>query len=125
MSLDPHWLSTIFGILTLGGQGLSTMAFTIFVLSRLVKVRADVDVAGADKFHDLGKLMFAFVMLWAYFTVSQLIIIWSANLPEEIPFYLERLHGAVEPSALLCCSASSCCRSCCFCRAASKRNPKR
>ena len=51
------------------------------------------DVASRDVFHDLGKLMFAFVMLWAYFSVSQLIIIWSGNLPEEIPFYLDRLHG--------------------------------
>ena len=44
-------------------------------------------------FHDLGKLMLAFVMLWAYFSFSQFLIIWSGNLPEEIPFYLERLHG--------------------------------
>ena len=54
-------------------------------------------VATANVFHDLGKLMFAFVMLWAYFSVSQLLIIWSANLPEEIPFYLERLHGPWYP----------------------------
>jgi hypothetical protein len=54
-------------------------------------------VAKPDQFHDLAKLMFAFVMLWAYFSVSQLLIIWSANLPEEIPFYLERLHGVWFP----------------------------
>jgi hypothetical protein len=93
MSLDPHWYSTIFGILTLGGQGLSTMAFTILVLAALAKFEPMSRVADADKFHDLGKLMFAFTMLWAYFSVSQLLIIWSANLPEEVPFYLERLHG--------------------------------
>jgi hypothetical protein len=57
-------------------------------------------VADADKFHDLSKLMLAFVMLWAYFAVSQLLIIWSANLPEEIPFYLERLHGAWAPVSI-------------------------
>jgi len=93
MSLDPHWYSTIFGILTLGGQGLSTMAFTIVVLATLVKFQPMSAVVDAEQFHDLGKLMFAFVMLWAYFSVSQLLIIWSANLPEEIPYYLERLHG--------------------------------
>ena len=93
MSLDPHWYSTIFGILTLGGQGLTTMAFTILVLAALVRTQPLSQVAGAETFHDLGKLMFAFVMLWAYFSVSQLLIIWSANLPEEIPFYIERLHG--------------------------------
>jgi hypothetical protein len=100
MSLDPHWYSTIFGILMLGGQGLSTMAFTIMVLAALVKFQPMARVADADKFHDLGKLMFAFTMLWAYFSVSQLLIIWSANLPEEIPFYLERLHGAWAPVSI-------------------------
>jgi hypothetical protein len=100
MSLDPHWYSTIFGILMLGGQGLSTMAFTILVLAKLVRFQPMSSVAHADQFHDLGKLMFAFVMLWAYFSVSQLLIIWSANLPEEIPFYLERLHGHWAPVSI-------------------------
>jgi hypothetical protein len=97
MSLDPHWYSTIFGILTIGGQGLSTMAFTIIVMASLVRFAPMSGVANAERFHDLGKLMFAFVMLWAYFSVSQFLIIWSANLPEEIPFYLERLHGPWYP----------------------------
>jgi len=100
MSLDPHWYSTIFGILMLGGQGLSTMAFTIVVLASLVKFEPMATVADAEKIHDISKLMFAFVLLWAYFSVSQLIIIWSANLPEEIPFYLERLHGAWAPVSI-------------------------
>ena len=100
MSLDPHWYSTIFGVLMLGGQGLSTMAFTIVVLASLASFQPMSRVASAERFHDLGKLMFAFVMLWAYFSVSQLIIIWSANLPEEIPFYLERLHGAWAPVSI-------------------------
>ena len=97
MSLDPHWYSTIFGILMLGGQGLSTLAFTIVVLATLRHHQPMSSVLDADKFHDLAKLMFAFVMLWGYFSVSQLLIIWSANLPEEIPFYLERLHGPWYP----------------------------
>jgi hypothetical protein len=97
MSLDPEWFSTIFGVLMIGGSGLSTMAFIIIVLALLVKFKPMSEVATADKFHDHGKLMFAFLMLWAYFSVSQLLIIWSANLPEEVPFYLERLHGAWYP----------------------------
>jgi hypothetical protein len=101
MSLDPHWYSTIFGVWMLGGQGLSTLAFTIMVLAALVKFQPMAQVADAEKFHDLGKLMLAFTMLWAYFSVSQLIIIWSANLPEEIPFYLERLHGHWQWVAIL------------------------
>ena len=100
MSLDPAWYSTIFGILTLGGQGLSTLAFTIIVLSALVRFEPMSRVAEAENFHDLGKLMLAFVMLWAYFSVSQLLIIWSANLPEEIPFYLERLQGVWAPISI-------------------------
>jgi hypothetical protein len=93
MSLDPHWFSTIFGILFMGGQGLSALAFVIVVLA---SVSAQPPMAGIIKpvhFHDLGKLMFAFVMLWAYFSFSQFLIIWSGNLPEEIPWYLERMHG--------------------------------
>ncbi len=101
MSLAPHWYSTIFGVLTLGGQGLSTLAFTIIVLASLVKFAPMSKVATAENFHDLAKLMFAFTMLWAYFSVSQLLIIWSANLPEEIPFYLERLHGPWYPISVL------------------------
>ena len=93
MSLDAHWYSTIFGVLMLGNMGLSALAFTIVVLAALVKFTPMSLVANPDAFQDLGKLMFAFLMLWAYFAVSQLLIIWSANLPEEVPFYLERLHG--------------------------------
>lgn len=101
MSLDPHWYSTIFGVITLGGQGLSALAFTLIVISGLVKVRPMSHVVGAEQIHDLSKLMFAFVLLWAYFNVSQLIIIWSANLPEEIPFYLNRLKGPWMPISMV------------------------
>ncbi len=97
MSLDPHFYSTIFGILTLGGAGLSTLAFTILVLHGLSHSRPMSQVVNTERFHDFGKLMLAFVMLWAYFNVSQLLIIWSANLPEEIPWYIERLRGPWMP----------------------------
>ncbi len=92
MSLEPHWYSTIYGILILGGQMLGAMAFVIpttATLSRGPLAR----VISAEQFHDLGKLMLAFVMLWAYFAFSQFLIIWSANLPEEIPWYLRRMSG--------------------------------
>ena len=96
MSLDPHWYSTIFGVLTLGGQGLSTMAFTILVLALLVEVPADVR---GRRRRQVPRPRQADVRVRACCgrtsRVSQLLIIWSANLPEEIPFYLERLHGAV------------------------------
>lgn len=101
MSLDPHFYSTIFGVLTLGGQGLSTLAFTILVLQGLAHSKPISEVADNERFHDYGKLMLAFVMLWAYFNVSQLLIIWSANLPEEIPWYIERLQGHWAPWAVV------------------------
>ena len=101
MSIDPRFTSTIFGILTLGGQGLSTLAFTILILAALSKAKPVSDVAEPDHFHDFGKLMLAFTMLWAYFNVSQLIIIWSANLPEEIPWYIDRLQGPWGPIAVV------------------------
>ena len=101
MSLDPHFYSTIFGVLILGGQGLSTLAFTILVLQGLSNSKPISEVIDAERFHDFGKLMLAFVMLWAYFNVSQLLIIWSANLPEEIPWYIERLGGHWAPWAVV------------------------
>ncbi|HUL75038.1 MAG TPA: hypothetical protein VLT86_18135 [Vicinamibacterales bacterium] len=100
LSLEPHFTSTIFGILMLGGQGLSTMAFTIIALAALSRSRPISAVASEENFHDLGKLMLAFVMLWAYFNVSQFIIIYQGNLPEEIPWYINRLTGPWMPVAV-------------------------
>ncbi len=101
MSLQPHFTSNIFGILMLGGQGLSGMAFTILVLAALSRFKPVSEVASEENFHDMGKLMLAFVMLWAYFNVSQFIIIYQGNLPEEIPWYLDRITGPWEPVAIL------------------------
>lgn len=93
MSLDPHWYSTMFGVIFIGGAGLSGIAFSILILSALLHTRPYSEIVAPSQMHDLGKLMLAFVMLWAYFSFSQFLIIYSANLPEEIPFYLERFHG--------------------------------
>jgi hypothetical protein len=125
MALDPHWYSTIFGIITLGGQGLSALAFTILVLSFLAKYRPMSEVLGADQIHDLAKLMFAFVMLWGYFNVSQLIIVWSGNLPEEIPFYLERLQGAWAPISIAVLIFEFVLPFCLLLSRSLKRNPQR
>ena len=93
MSLDPHWYSTMFGVIVIGGQGLGAIAFSIMMVAVLSNARPLSHVVTTGQLHDLGKLMLAFVMLWAYFSFSQFLIIYSANLPEEIPFYLERFHG--------------------------------
>ena len=93
MSLDPHWFSTMYGVLFMGGQGLSALAFTIAVVVLLSRTEPMSRVIAPAHLHDLGKLLLAFVMLWAYFSFSQFLIIWSANLPEEIPWYLRRMGG--------------------------------
>ena len=90
MSVNPHWFSTIWGMLYIGGQGLSAFAFGICVLVMLSQVAPLNRVITPHHFHDLGKLLFAFLMLWAYLSFSQFLIIWSANIPEEIPHYLNR-----------------------------------
>jgi hypothetical protein len=92
MSLEPHWFSTIYGVLIMGGQGLAAMAFVIIVLVWLGR-RPPLDrIVMPGHFHDLGNLMLAFVMLWAYFSFSQYLIIWAGNLPLEIAWYLHRLQ---------------------------------
>jgi hypothetical protein len=94
MSLDPHWFSTIFGLLTVAGYGLSTLALTVIVLSMVDKDGSARAYLTSRHFHDLGKLLLAFTMLWAYLSFSQFLIIWSGNLPEEIPWYIQRIRGA-------------------------------
>jgi len=100
MSLEPHWFSTIYGVLIMGGQGLSALAFLTAALVWLSR-RPPLDrIVAASHFHDLGNLMLAFVMLWAYFSFSQYLIIWSGNLPVEIAWYLHRLQTGWRPVAI-------------------------
>jgi hypothetical protein len=101
MSVDPHWYSTIFGLLTVVGQGLSALALAIAVLSLVAPSGVLDGVLEPGHFHDLGKLLLAFVMLWAYLSFSQFLIIWSGNLPEEIPWYIARIRGGWGAIALL------------------------
>jgi len=101
LSLDPHWFSTMFGLLFVAGQGLSSMAFLITVMVLLSYREPMSRVLTPRHLHDLGKLMLALVMTWAYFSFSQFLIIWAGNLPDEIPWYLERLRGGWQYVALL------------------------
>jgi hypothetical protein len=101
MSVDPHWFSTIYGFIMMGGAGLSALAFVILCLFVLGRAEPLSQVVQTKHLHDLGKLLFAFVMLYAYFTFSQFLIIWSANLPEELPWYHRRLHGGWQYYMLL------------------------
>lgn len=93
MSLDPSWISTIYGLIILIGQLLSAMCFTVVIEKILAKYRPMSELLKDDYVHDHGKWILAFIMVWAYFSFSQLLIIWAGNLPEEITWYTRRLNG--------------------------------
>jgi len=93
MSISPHWASTIYGFLFVAGQLISSMSLMIAVVVLLSRAGPFSGVLQPRHIHDLGKLLLAFVMLWAYFSFSQLLIIWSGNQPEEITFYRTRLYS--------------------------------
>jgi hypothetical protein len=101
MSLDPHWYSTIYGMIFMIGEALSMMAFTIIMLSVLSKYSPMDEVVRPDRLHDVGKLLLAFTMVWAYFSFSQWLIIWMGNLPDEISWFLHRITSGWGYVALL------------------------
>lgn len=90
MMLDPYFFSTIWGLLFVAGWGLSCFCFGVVILAYLSDKPPMDRVLGRRHFHDLGKLMLAFVMVWAYFNFSQYLIIWSGNIPEETVWFLAR-----------------------------------
>jgi hypothetical protein len=99
MSLNDRWFSSIYGIYFIGAQALTAIAFAIVVARLLAEHGPLRDVLRPQHFHDYGNLMLAFLMLWGYFNLSQFIIIWSGNIPEEITWYMERTHGVYQAVA--------------------------
>lgn len=93
MSLSPHWYSTVYGILFVVGQCLAALAFVVVLMAGFADEKPFAGLVRREQIHDLGKLLLAFVMLWAYINLSQFLIVWSGNLPEEIPWYLTRAQG--------------------------------
>ena len=93
MTLEPHWFSTIWGFLFTAGWALSCFCFSVAVLAYFSDKPPLDRVLGKRHFHDIGKLILALVMVWAYFNFSQYLIIWSGNLTEETPFYIVRSKG--------------------------------
>ena len=93
MSIDPSWISTIYGLLILIGELLSAMCFAVVVERILVNYKPMSEMLKPDFVHDHGKWMLTFVMVWAYFSFSQWLIIWAGNLPDEITWYMRRLNG--------------------------------
>jgi hypothetical protein len=93
MSLDPSWISTIYGLLFVAGELLAGLCFAVVVERILFKYKPMSLLLRPDFVHDHGKFMLTFIMVWAYFSFSQWIIIWAGNLPEEITWYIRRLNG--------------------------------
>ena len=100
MSLEPEWYSSIYGVMLMAGQILSTFALMVIVAVRLSGPEARTPLATTQQLNDLGNLMLAFVMLWAYMSFSQFLIIWAGNLAEEIPWYLRRMRNGWQWIAL-------------------------
>ena len=97
MSLTPEWYSTVFVIVFMAGQFLAALSLTTALLCRLAGSNSIPDKV----FHDLGNMLLAFVIFWIYVSFSQLLIIWSGNLPKEISWYLPRSRGGWQWLALL------------------------
>jgi hypothetical protein len=93
MSLEPHWYSTIFGVHFMGSHALSALALTIAITGLLRSQEPLAGVLQPSYLHDLGNLLLGFVMLWAYFTLSQWLIVWSGNIAEEVTWYVHRSRG--------------------------------
>ena len=101
MSLDPSWISTIFCLIILIGEVLSAMCFAVIVERILFNYKPMSEMLKPDFVHDHGKWLMTFIMVWAYFSFSQWLIIWAGNLPAEITFYMKRLNGGWGGIALI------------------------
>lgn len=93
MSLEAHWFSTVYGMIVMVVAALTAMSFVVFVLRELSTHEPIASAITPAQFNDLGNLMLAFVMLWAYLSFSQFLIIWAGNIKDEIPWYIARAFG--------------------------------
>jgi hypothetical protein len=96
MSLDPHWYSTIFGVYFFAGSAVAIFAFLVLLALSLQRGGALRGVVSAEHYHDLGKLLFAFTVFWAYIAFSQFMLVWYANIPEETLWFAHRWHHGWE-----------------------------
>jgi len=93
MSMDVTWYSSVYGLLFLVGQGYQVLALALITSMALSKAEPFKSILRGTEQYDLGKFTFAFVMLNMYLAFAQFLIIWSGNLPEEIPWYMDRING--------------------------------
>ncbi len=100
MSLEPQWYSTVYAGMVMMGAVLSAFAFAIFVIAWLDSFAPISQVMAPSLFNDLGSLLLAFVMIWAYLAFSQFMLIYAGNLTREVPWYVNRVQGGWEWLAL-------------------------
>jgi hypothetical protein len=100
MSLEPDWFSTIYSAVFMMGQSLSALAFVTLILALLIATTPLAQLASEQHLIDLGNMILAFVMLWAYMAFSQFLIIWAGDLQDEIGWYVHRLQGGWQWVAL-------------------------
>ncbi len=93
MSIDPHWYSTIFGVYFFSGSAVAVYATVALMVIYLRRKGLLQGVVTTEHDHDLGKLLFGFVVFWTYIAFSQYMLIWYANIPEETKWYQYRVNG--------------------------------
>lgn len=93
MSLDPHWFSTIYGAHYIVNSALLTLCFSILILRLVHRSPQMQEVVPTKHIHDLGKLIFAFTVLWTYMSFGQFVIIWAGDIAEFTPWYVARING--------------------------------
>ena len=101
MSLNPHWFSTMFGVIIFAGSMISAFAMLILLGTWLQKNAALSTTLTPGIFHDAGKLMWGFIIFWTYTSFSQYFLIWYGNIPEETEWYLIRMNGGWEKMGVL------------------------
>jgi len=101
MSLDPHWFSTIFGVYYFAASVVAFFAVMPKIIYGLQMRGILKNAITVEHYHDFGKLLFAFVVFWAYIAFSQYMLIWYANVPEETEWFLKRQTGEWTTVSLL------------------------
>ncbi|MEO5968483.1 MAG: hypothetical protein ABIQ95_01040 [Bdellovibrionia bacterium] len=101
MSVEPHWYSTVYGLVYISGQTLQAYAFVLITFSLVSHKKGYLNRFPKEALRDLGNILLTLVMVWAYLSFMQYLIIWSGNLPHEVTWFNHRTQGGWQWLALL------------------------